>query len=186
MAAGLGSRLRPLTQTTPKCLVEINGKPLLEYWFDHLADADIDPVLINLHYLPDKVKALVETRNDRNKIYTVYESNLLGTAGTLRANAWFCLNEPVMVIHADNLCLSNLITFSLAHEQRPIGADITMMTFLSDNPEQCGIVELDHKNIVTGFYETWTTPSCFISTNLICSFSEMNEWFVKIFGNFKS
>ena len=56
LAGGYGTRLRPLTNHTPKCLVEIGGKPLLAYWLETLFSADIDRVLINTHYLPRQVE----------------------------------------------------------------------------------------------------------------------------------
>ena len=55
LAAGLGTRLRPITDNVPKCLVPINGKPLLGYWLDSLAKAGVGPILINLHHHSDKV-----------------------------------------------------------------------------------------------------------------------------------
>lgn len=55
LAAGLGTRLRPLTDTLPKCLVPINGRPLIEYWLRMLRDADVYFILVNLHYLADMV-----------------------------------------------------------------------------------------------------------------------------------
>ena len=59
LAAGLGTRLRPITDTTPKCLVPIHGKPLLEYWLDLLLSAGIDRILINTHYLAEAVRDYV-------------------------------------------------------------------------------------------------------------------------------
>ena len=56
LAAGLGSRLRPITDTIPKCMVDIDGRPLLDIWLDAFADAGVDEVLINLHHLPDVVR----------------------------------------------------------------------------------------------------------------------------------
>lgn len=53
MAAGLGTRLKPLTDLTPKCLVPINGKPLIDFWNDLFQKHNIDQVLINTHYLSD-------------------------------------------------------------------------------------------------------------------------------------
>ena len=55
LSAGLGTRLRPLTLEKPKCLVEINKKPILEYWIDNLENIGIQKVLINTHYLAEKV-----------------------------------------------------------------------------------------------------------------------------------
>jgi mannose-1-phosphate guanylyltransferase len=56
LAAGLGTRLKPITNEIPKCLVPINGKPLLEWWIELLERHNINEVLINLHHFPDKVK----------------------------------------------------------------------------------------------------------------------------------
>ena len=55
LAAGLGTRLRPLTLNKPKCLVEINKKPLLELWIDKLKDINTQGIIINTHYLADQV-----------------------------------------------------------------------------------------------------------------------------------
>ena len=63
LAGGLGTRLRPLTETVPKCLVEIAGKPLLDYWFDALRDAGIREVLVNNHHLPAAVRAYLAEKS---------------------------------------------------------------------------------------------------------------------------
>jgi mannose-1-phosphate guanylyltransferase len=57
LAAGSGTRLRPLTERIPKCLVPIRGKPLLEYWLDALLPQGIREVLINTHHLAGMVEA---------------------------------------------------------------------------------------------------------------------------------
>ena len=158
LAGGLGTRLRPLTNTIPKCLVPINGRPLLAYWFDALQHAGITSVLINLHYLEHRVRSFIESRADKSAIHTVYEPELLGTAGTLRNNSDFLGSKPVMVIHADNLCLSDLKLFVEAHRNRSSGTEITMMTFNADDPKRCGVVELNDRNIVTAFHEKVANP----------------------------
>src|SRR5688500_6397317 len=88
LAAGLGTRLRPLTDTVPKCLVPIAGKPLLDYWFDSLERAGVRDVLINTHHLRDAVRthldAVAEARPLR--LGETYEPVLLGSAGTVHAN----------------------------------------------------------------------------------------------------
>ena len=56
LAAGLGTRLRPITDKIPKCLVPINGKPLIDYWLEQLTKAGIEKFLINTHYLHEKVE----------------------------------------------------------------------------------------------------------------------------------
>ena len=83
LAAGLGTRLRPLTNHVPKCLVPIKGKPLLGYWLDLLLRAGIERVLVNTHYLPDPVRRFCAESPWANRIDLVHEESLAGTAGTI-------------------------------------------------------------------------------------------------------
>jgi mannose-1-phosphate guanylyltransferase len=158
LAAGLGTRLRPLTLEIPKCLVPINGKPLLEYWLDMVFDSGIPSAMINLHYLSDKVVEFIEQSPHRSKIEMVFEETLLGTGGTLLKNRAFFDGGPVLLVHADNYSIFNLADFWNAHISRPKHCDITMMTFKTDTPESCGILELDQDNVVTGFHEKVSHP----------------------------
>ncbi len=153
LAAGLGSRLRPITNVTPKCLVEIYGRPLLDYWFDLLGKGDIDEVIINTHHLADEVSTYLQNRFFQIPVRQVYEKELLGTGGTLLKNRTFYQNEPILLIHADNLSVFSLQKFIDTFISRQRGIEITMMTFTTDAPENCGIVELDHDGIVIKFYE---------------------------------
>ena len=119
LAAGLGTRLRPLTLTTPKCLVPIQGKPLLDYWLESLFSADIERVLINTHWLANVVRDHVARSPFRDRIDLVHEDELLGTGGTILVNRkWFGAG-PFLVAHADNLTNFNVAEFVAAHEQRP-------------------------------------------------------------------
>ncbi len=153
LAAGLGSRLRPITNATPKCLVEIGGKPLLDYWFDLLGRGDIEEVIINTHHLADEVNSYLEHRCFKIPVRQVYEKKLLGTAGTLIKNRVFYQDEPILLIHADNLSVFPLQKFINTYVMRQKGIEITMMTFTTDEPENCGIVEINHDGIVKKFYE---------------------------------
>ena len=84
LSAGLGTRLRPLTDTIPKCLVPIHGKPLLGYWIDLLlANEYIDRLLVNTHYLVDQVEAFIATSPSVQQIELLHENKLLGTGGTV-------------------------------------------------------------------------------------------------------
>ena len=158
LAAGLGTRLRPITNTIPKCLVPISGTPLLQIWLERLTEADIESFLINTHYLSDQVKAFVEESSFRKKIQLVHENNLLGTAGTLIDNLDFFQGEDGLLIHADNYCLADIGAFEHAHINRPLGCVMTMMTFRSDEPSSCGIVEVDEAGVVIGFHEKVENP----------------------------
>lgn len=158
LAAGFGTRLRPVTNETPKCLVEINQKPLLSYWFDILNSASIDKILVNTHYLPEKVNEFINTSACNSKVKIVFEKTLLGTGGTILKNKDFFQQNSFLVAHADNLTLFNLEDFITAHNIRPKFVEITMMTFDTDAPSTCGIVEIEKNNIVVQFHEKVSNP----------------------------
>jgi mannose-1-phosphate guanylyltransferase len=158
LAAGYGTRLRPLTESVPKCLVPIHGKPLLGYWLDLLLTLAVERVLINTHYLPDVVRDYVQESDWRNQIELSHEEKLLGTGGTLIANRDFIQNDAILVAHADNLTLFDPSAFLAKHAAKPHGVQITMMTFDTDVPESCGIVELDDQGLVIAFHEKKNNP----------------------------
>ena len=159
LAAGYGSRLKPLTNEWPKCLMPIGQRPLLEYWLETLWQNNIHEVLVNLHYLSEIVKGYLERPRFRDWVKYVYEPNLLGTAGTLRQNYRFFSNCSTLLIHADNWCQCNFYDFLHFHENnRPDGTSITMMTFQTENAEKCGIVECDEKGVVIAFHEKKNNP----------------------------
>lgn len=159
LAAGLGSRLRPITNVTPKCLVKICGKPLLDYWLYLLIGNGVDRILINTHYLAHCVEDYIANSPFHKNIEISYESSLLGTAGTIRNNIEWFQNQSFMVIHADNLSIFDVKKFINAHEQRPSESLITMMTFITDTPESCGIVQINSKGLVKNFYEKEKNPA---------------------------
>jgi len=158
LAAGFGTRLRPITETVPKCLVPIHGKPLLSYWLDLLLPTAVDRVLVNTHYLPDVVINYVQQSPWRDRIDLVHEEKLLGTGGTILANRDYFGCQPFMVAHADNLTRFDPSAFMAAHAMRRRDILITMMTFDTDVPQNCGIVELDDCGIVVAFHEKKPNP----------------------------
>ena len=158
LAAGLGTRLRPITDSIPKCLVEINGRPLLDYWLELLCAAGITETLINLHYLPDLVLAHIKKLDYSINITATMEERLLCTGGTLLKNIDYFNSEPIMLIHADNLSLFNARSFMNMFYSRGKGIEITMMTFRTDKPETCGVVELDENGTVVAFHEKVSAP----------------------------
>ncbi|CCK81671.1 nucleotidyltransferase family protein [Desulfobacula toluolica] len=158
LSAGFGTRLRPLTEFIPKCLVPIKGKPLMEYWLDMLCREKITPVMVNLHYLSKKVEDYIATSPYREFVTTVYEESLLGTGGTLLKNRHFFDKESVFMAHGDNLSLFDLTDFVKSHDSRPGHCEMTMMTFETDTPQSCGIVELDSDNVVCAFHEKVDHP----------------------------
>ena len=167
LAAGLGTRLRPITDRIPKCLVPINGIPLLGIWLESLHKNNIGPYLINTHYLAEQVEAFINASDYRDSVVLVNEATLLGTAGTLKKNIGFFEGDDGLLIHADNYCLANFKEFVAAHRNRPNGCLMTMMTFKTDNPSACGVVELDRDNVVLRFYEKQLNPPSNIANGAI-------------------
>jgi mannose-1-phosphate guanylyltransferase len=109
LAAGEGTRLRPLTDSIPKCLVPIRQKPLLEIWLQLCARSGIREVLINLHSHADAVRSFVAGRDFGVQIRLFEEPRLLGSAGTIAANrAWVQPDPYFWVFYADVLTNMNL------------------------------------------------------------------------------
>lgn len=160
LAAGLGTRLRPLTDHTPKCLVPIGGRPILKVWIDKLSRMNRVKILINTHHLSTKVEQYVNSIKSgySNDIYTVYEPELLGTAGTIIANEHFFDSELNVVIHADNATDFDLQLLLDAHRRRPKRCLLTMVTFNTEEPSSCGIVEIDTNQILVNFHEKKADP----------------------------
>jgi mannose-1-phosphate guanylyltransferase len=158
LAAGMGLRLLPITATRPKCMVEINGRPLLDYWLELLFEAGIERALINTHWLPDQVRTFVRASRWTDRIDLVHEEELLGTGGTVLANRDWLQEKPFILAHADNLTDFDVRGFIDAHRVRPQGHAITMLGFRTDTPRSCGILELDRRGTVIAFHEKVDDP----------------------------
>lgn len=158
LSAGFGTRLRPLTDTIPKCLVPINGKPLLQIWIENLTKCGVKEFLVNTHYLHEQVEEFVNNSIFKEKITLIYEKELLHTGGTLLKNKdFFDENESFFLIHADNYSICDFSEFINIHEKYK-NCPITMMLFKTDNPKSCGIVELNEQKIAIAFHEKVENP----------------------------
>lgn len=171
LSAGLGTRLRPLTNKTPKCLIEINNKPILDYWLDSLERVGCELTIINTHYLHEKVSYFLKNRKNKKMIIKeIYEEKLLGTAGTLLNNKEFFKDSLVIMIHADNMTNFDLSELLKAHEQKPKNCLMTMLTFETNSPQNCGIVETDKNFIVRDFFEKVENPPSNIANSAVYIF----------------
>ena len=157
LAAGVGSRLRPITDTTPKCMVAIDDRPLLDIWLDAFDRAGVTEVLVNLHHLPHVVRQHIAGRTGSPAVRLVFEPDLLGSAGTLLANRdWVAGEESFLVCNADNLTDFDLRSLVEAHEDHDAIATLTV--FHSDRPWTGGVVETDGAGRVIGFTEKPAEP----------------------------
>lgn len=159
MAAGLGTRLRPLTDTTPKCLLPIGSKPLLQIWLERLEQQGVDEVLLNTHWLPERVEAfLARCSGRRPQVRLSFEPVLLGSGGTLLANRdWVDNKDPFFIIYGDNLSDVDLRAMRAFHMNH--GLPFTLGVFKSPHPERCGIAEIDAQGVVSGFTEKPSVPA---------------------------
>jgi mannose-1-phosphate guanylyltransferase len=158
LAAGEGTRLKPITDKLPKCLVPIRGVPLLAIWLDICRSAGIREVLINLHAHADAVRNFVDRCHDGVNIHVVEEPSLLGSAGTLRANrAWVDDEEFFWVFYADVLNRADLPGMARMHRERRPAA--TIGVYEVPDPQRCGIVSMRADGIVEQFVEKPKQPT---------------------------
>ncbi|MBQ3446898.1 MAG: nucleotidyltransferase family protein [Synergistaceae bacterium] len=165
LAAGLGTRLRPLTLTVPKCLVPIHSKPLLQWWVELFSQHGIREVMINTHYLREPVAEFIRANNSSGSgvtLHEAYEPELSGSGGMVRDNRNFVDGEDgFMIAYADNLTDANLTAFREFHRDTCLknGGLLSMALFRANHPEQCGIASLDDDMSITAFTEKPAHPS---------------------------
>ena len=152
LAAGLGTRLRPLTDTIPKCLAPIHGTPLLGIWLSICQQLGIKDVLINTHHFVQEVRNWAQQQKSPVRIHLFHEANLLGSAGTVAANREFIGgDDDFFIFYADNLVDADLEAFKSFH-LRHTGV-LSIALFHAPQPENCGIVSLDESGRITSFEE---------------------------------
>lgn len=158
LAAGNGTRLRPLTDGTPKCLLPIQGVPLLQIWLENCRAAGIREVLVNAHSHAGQVREFAARHSGDVRVHIVEEQQLLGSAGTLFENRSFVAGEEVfLVLYGDvltNVSLSGMLAF---HGQKKVPATLGINQV--SNPSQCGIVSADEDGIVRSFVEKPAQPA---------------------------
>ena len=129
-AAGLGTRLRPLTNNIPKALVPLNGIPLLELAIRRLKYYGFNEIIINVHHFADKIMAFLEEKNNFDiEIHISNEEKiLLDTGGGLKNAAWFLKDEPFLVVNADIVTSLNLAEMVKFHQEHSFLATLAVQT----------------------------------------------------------
>jgi mannose-1-phosphate guanylyltransferase len=146
LAAGLGTRLRPLTYQISKPMVPVLDRPVMEHILDLLAQHSFSEVIANLHYFPDSIREHFGSR-----IAYHYEPELLGTAGGVRACADFLGDASFLVISGDALTDIDLTVMRARHEQT--GGIATLAVKRVPDTREFGVVLHDRDGRVTGFQE---------------------------------
>jgi NDP-sugar pyrophosphorylase family protein len=157
LAAGQGTRLRPLTDDCPKPMLPVNGRPLLEYIIEWLYSHSINEIAINLNYRPD---VITDHFGDGSAfgvdITYSYENSPLGTAGAVRKLIDFFADGPCVVVYGDMLTDLNLTALLGAHEQnlrKDPKTAVTMSLMSVPNPTEVGLVDLMPDGKITRFVE---------------------------------
>jgi len=152
LAGGEGSRLRPLTTNTPKPLVRILDKPIMEYIIALLKEHNITDVAVTVRYLKDQIKEYFKESFLGVKLTYFEEDSALSTAGSVKAaESFFEGEESFLIISGDCICdfdLSSAINF---HNTK--NADLTMLLYESETPQHFGVVKKEDDGKITGFLE---------------------------------
>jgi mannose-1-phosphate guanylyltransferase len=146
LAAGLGTRLRPLTYEITKPMVPVLDRPVMEHILDLIDRHDFDGVIANLHYFPETIR-----EHFGERISYRFEQELLGTAGGVRACADFFGDEPFLVISGDALTDIDLTAFAARH--REAGGIATLAVKQVADTREYGVVLHDRDGRINGFQE---------------------------------
>ena len=152
LAAGLGTRLRPLTYELPKPMVPILGRPVMEHILRLMVRHGFDDVVANLHYFPDLIRNRFGDGSDYGaRLVYSYEPELMGTAGGVRNVRDHFGGETFLIISGDALTDVDLTALWQAHKQK--GGIATLALKRVDDPSQLGVVIVNEEGRIQGFQE---------------------------------
>lgn len=142
LAAGRGERLRPLTESLPKPLIPLGGKPLLDYTLTYLRNCGIDEVVINLHHLASAIRDFVGdgSRWGLRVVYS-FERTLLGTGGGIQKAAPHLVGDTFVVMNADIVLEVDLREVLRFHREKQ--GSVTLVLRQDPDVERYGVIEID-------------------------------------------
>lgn len=155
LSAGFGSRLMPLTKNRPKCLMDIGGTSILEFWLQKLFnEMGVSRVYINTHYLSEQVTEKVEELEFASRVEIIYEKDILGTAGTVISLAQkLKTSGSFLVIHCDTFVTENLENLINKHFCRPPDIELTAAVFQVSDTSKFGVFRALADGRVKNFVE---------------------------------
>jgi NDP-sugar pyrophosphorylase family protein len=176
LAAGLGTRLRPLTETHPKPLVPIANRPLLEYTFALLARAGVREAIVNTHHLPDVFEAgLRDLDASGLELHLSRERRILGTAGGLKKAESFLRSGTFLLLNGDFLVDIDLRQVLDFHDRQ--GATATMVLMPDD---VAGVLGVDPDGVIRRFIEP--RPDGEPAERLSCGFTGIHVLQPEVFS----
>lgn len=150
MAGGKGTRLGPRSKTTPKLLLKLNNKPLIDYIVNHLKKNGCDNIIICTGYLGDKIKEFIDRNNYGVRVTQSMENKPLGTAGALHLIK-DQLEDELFVFYGDIYTTINLREMLKFHKRKK--ADATLALHKSDHPQDSTVVKIDKNSKLLSFIE---------------------------------
>lgn len=154
MAAGVGSRLDPLTQDVPKPLVPIANRPIMDILFDRLKDISVTDVIANVHYKADQIIERYKNNDMGINFNYIHEKELSGTAGGVKkCQFFFEEGDDFLVLSADGLSNADLKAGIEAHKKSGAIATMGIKQIALEEIPNFGVVVTDENGFVTGFQE---------------------------------
>lgn len=151
LAGGLGTRLRPLTLTTPKPAVSLVNRPLLSYQIELLKRVGIDDIILSLNYQPTRIREIIGDGSQYDvKIRYAVEPEARGTAGAIKFAEEF-IKETIVILNGDNLINLDIAEVVSFHREKQAAATVVLETLA--NPLGYGLVEIDEENRIKNFLE---------------------------------
>lgn len=167
LAAGLGTRLRPLTDTQPKALIEVGGRPMVEYPLRMLAAAGVEEVVVNLHHLAEQIRtALGDGRRYGLRIRYSPEDPILDTGGAVVRARPLLGDEPFVLANCDALLDPDLAEAWKFHRER--GALATLIVRSDPEADRYGSLDLDSSGQVRRFLGRPARVSAALTRRMFC------------------
>jgi len=150
MAGGYGSRLGSLTKDTPKPLLEVGGKPILEHILSRLEVAGVADVYISIHYKGEAIRRFIAERPNRAQIHFLAEKRKLGTAGCLSLLPEDLLG-PILVLNGDVMTRTDFDAMDAFHHR--FANDVTIGAAIYEHQVPYGVIDIDSQGAVLGLQE---------------------------------
>jgi N-acetyl-alpha-D-muramate 1-phosphate uridylyltransferase len=130
LAAGLGQRMRPLTNTRPKPLIEVHGRSLIDYGFDRLREAKCDLAVVNVHYLAGQIEAWAKQQKTPRIIISDEREELLDTGGGIAKALPLLEDEPFFVLNSDSFWIDGVVPALQRLKERWVDAEMDCLLLL--------------------------------------------------------